>query len=161
MIVTVAGARLAGIHFLSSRSAGDAEVDLTRLGIEPSRDESVLADIVGELTRYFAGDFTTFTISLDLGAKRDFIGRVLTGTAEIPYGETQTYGESARVIGSPGATQAVGNALGANPIPIVIPCHRVIRGDGSTDWYTGRAGIKRTLLGLEGVHFPMQQPLDI
>ncbi len=86
---------------------------------------------------------------------------MLEATATIPYGETVSYGEIARMIDMPGATQAVGNALGANPVPIVIPCHRVIRSDGSMGWFTGGPGIKRALLRLEGVAFPEQTTLPL
>ncbi|HEV2074556.1 MAG TPA: methylated-DNA--[protein]-cysteine S-methyltransferase [Thermomicrobiales bacterium] len=161
VMITVTGAGLAAIDFVPGRSVGDFEADLVRRGIEPSPDESVLADVLEELTHYFAGELRTFTSQTDLTGISDFTRRVIAATAEIPYGETHTYGEIAQAIGSPGATQAVGNALGANPVPIVIPCHRVIRGDGSMGWYTGGQPIKRTLLGLEGVHFPVQRSLEM
>jgi methylated-DNA-[protein]-cysteine S-methyltransferase len=141
------------------------EIGLARLHFpegehQPATSPST-SDIVHQLESYLAGNLRRFTISLDLGATSHFTRGVLVATAGIPYGETRTYGEIAQVIGSPGATQAVGNALGANPIPIVIPCHRVIRGDGRMGGYTGGAGIKRMLLGLEGVQFPVQQSLEI
>jgi methylated-DNA-[protein]-cysteine S-methyltransferase len=71
---------------------------------------------------------------------------------EVPYGETITYGELARRVGNPQASRAVGAANGRNPLPIVIPCHRVIGGDGSLTGYGGGLRIKRTLLDLERRH---------
>ena len=161
VMITVTGAGLAAIDFVSNRPADEAHTGLTRRGLVPSHDEPALAEVAQELADYFARNLMVFTSAIDLTGVSDFTRRVLTATAETPYGETRTYGEIARAIGSPGATQAVGNALGANPVPIVIPCHRVIRGDGSMGWYTGGQEIKRALLDLEGVHFPVQQVLGI
>lgn len=117
--------------------------------------------LAGELEAYFAGELRQFSVPVDLSGVSDFTRRVLEATATIPYGETVSYGEIARMIGMPGATQAVGNALGANPVPIVIPCHRVIRSDGSMGWFTGGPEIKRALLRLEGVEFPEQARLPL
>jgi len=138
---------LAGLHFL-----GDGE--------SPSAAEST-GDVADQLARYFVGELHDFILPVDLSAASTFTRRVLDATARIPFGETRTYGQIADAIGMPGATQAVGNALGANPVPIVIPCHRVVRSDGSMGWFTGGAHIKRALLALEGVHFPEQQTLGI
>lgn len=122
-------------------------------------DISTPDEVLEQLRAYFAGSLRSFTLPVDLASTSDFTRRVLDATSRIPYGETRTYGEIASEIGTPGATQAVGNALGANPIPIVIPCHRVVRADGSMGWFTGGPHIKRALLHLEGVHFPEQQTL--
>jgi methylated-DNA-[protein]-cysteine S-methyltransferase len=116
-------------------------------------------EVADQLAAYFAGTLREFTVPVDLAAASDFTRRVLEATARIPYGATRTYGDIAAAIGMPGATQAVGNALGANPVPIVVPCHRVVRADGSMGWFTGGAHIKRALLDLEGVHFPEQTTL--
>lgn len=118
-------------------------------------------NIVDELLAYFAGELREFSVETDLENVSGFTRKVLTATAEIPYGETVSYGEIARRIGMPGATQAVGNALGANPVPIVVPCHRVIRSDGSMGWFTGGPHIKRALLRIEGVDFPEQATLPL
>jgi methylated-DNA-[protein]-cysteine S-methyltransferase len=117
--------------------------------------------IVDELLAYFAGDLHRFTIPIDWTGVSEFTRKVLTATAGIPYGQTVSYGEIAKRIGMPGATQAVGNALGANPVPIVVPCHRVIRSDGSMGWFTGGPHIKRALLRLEGVNFSEQAALPL
>lgn len=123
--------------------------------------ELVTGTIADELQGYFAGTLRVFTTPVDLSGVTDFTRKVLEATASIPYGETVSYGDIARMIGMPGATQAVGNALGANPVPIVIPCHRVIRADGSMGWFTGGPHIKRALLRLEGLDFPEQAALPL
>ena len=76
---------------------------------------------------------------------------MLTETARIPFGETRTYAEMATVAGSPRAFRAAGSALGANPLPIVVPCHRVLRKGGALGGYGGGLEVKRALLGIEGV----------
>jgi methylated-DNA-[protein]-cysteine S-methyltransferase len=86
---------------------------------------------------------------LDWGLVRDFGRRVLGQTARIPFGEVATYGEVAAAIGSPGGARATGNALGRNPMPIVVPCHRVVRGGGKMGGYTGGVERKELLLTLE------------
>jgi O-6-methylguanine DNA methyltransferase len=76
---------------------------------------------------------------------------VLEATTTVPFGHVDTYAGIARKIGKPGATRAVGNALGRNPIPVIVPCHRVIRSDATIGGYTGGLGIKHRLLAIEGV----------
>ena len=128
----------------------------------PDRDDTpVTGAIAEELHAYFCGELRGFTIPPDLDGVTDFTRKVLQATATVPYGETVSYGEIARMIDMPGATQAVGNALGSNPVPIVIPCHRVIRSDGSMGWFTGGPQIKRALLRLEGIDFPEQGRLPL
>jgi O-6-methylguanine DNA methyltransferase len=81
---------------------------------------------------------------------KPFQRAVLTAIQKIPFGETRSYGWVARAIGKPRASRAVGQALGANPIPIIIPCHRIIASDGSLGGYGGGLPLKRKLLTLEG-----------
>ena len=76
---------------------------------------------------------------------------VLEATAGVPFGRVDTYAGIARKIGKPGATRAVGNALGRNPIPVIVPCHRVIRSDATIGGYTGGLDIKQHLLSFEGI----------
>ena len=101
-----------------------------------------------ELAEYLAGKRTYFSVPVDLEVG-DFQSRVLAQAARIPYGETTSYAELARRIGHPRASRAVGNALGANPVPIVVPCHRIIRGDGSWGHYAFGGAMKTALLSLE------------
>ncbi|MEA2584044.1 MAG: methylated-DNA-[protein]-cysteine S-methyltransferase, partial [Thermomicrobiales bacterium] len=81
-----------------------------------------------------------------------FTRSVLTATAEVPYGRLSTYRDIAQQVGRPSATRAVGNALGRNPIPVIVPCHRIVRSDASLGGYTGGLEIKERLLSLEGVY---------
>jgi methylated-DNA-[protein]-cysteine S-methyltransferase len=104
-----------------------------------------------ELDEYFAGRRTSFDLDIDMALMTPFARRILTATAGIPFGATSTYGEVATRAGSPGAARAAGGALGSNPIPIVVPCHRVLARDGSLHGYTGGLGRKQLLLELEGV----------
>jgi methylated-DNA-[protein]-cysteine S-methyltransferase len=89
-----------------------------------------------------------------------FTRSVLEVTNHIPYGQVVTYGRVAEGIGQAGASRAVGNALGRNPVPIVVPCHRVIKSDGAMGWYTGGPHLKHKLLDIEGVHFTAPQAVD-
>ena len=104
-----------------------------------------------QLEDYFEGRRRDFDLPLDWTLVSEFGRRVLGRTAAIPFGKVSTYGEVAREIGSPGAARATGNALGANPIPIVVPCHRVLAAGGGLGGYTGGTQRKETLLRIEGV----------
>jgi methylated-DNA-[protein]-cysteine S-methyltransferase len=104
-----------------------------------------------ELDEYFAGTRQDFDLELDLTLARPFARRILAATARIPFGSTTTYGEIAAEAGSPGAARAAGGALGSNPIPIVVPCHRVLARNGTLHGYTGGLHRKQRLLELEGV----------
>ena len=103
-----------------------------------------------QLEAYFAGRRRTFELSLDRRRIRPgFSGRVLEATATIPYGDTSSYGRVAAAAGSPRAHRAAGSALGANPLPVVIPCHRVLPASGALGGYTGGPERKAILLDLE------------
>ena len=104
-----------------------------------------------QLDDYFGGRRREFDLPIDWALVGDFGRRVLGRTAAIPFGEVSTYGEVARDIGSPGASRATGNALGANPMPIVVPCHRVLAAGGGLGGYTGGTERKEVLLRIEGV----------
>lgn len=120
---------------------------------EPSRDGWVsdayaFADVAEQLDAYFAGDLLAFDLDLDL-IGTEFQRKVWQALLTIPYGETRTYGEIAREIGSAGASRAVGLANGHNPIGIIVPCHRVIGANGSLTGYGGGLERKRQLLDME------------
>jgi methylated-DNA-[protein]-cysteine S-methyltransferase len=103
-----------------------------------------------ELEEYFAGRRQRFELALDWRlAGRGFTRRVLRATAAIPYGATSSYARIARAAGSPRAYRAAGNALGANPLPIVVPCHRVLATGGGLGGYGGGVERKRALLAIE------------
>jgi methylated-DNA-[protein]-cysteine S-methyltransferase len=102
-----------------------------------------------ELDEYFSGQRSNFGVALDWRLTRGFGRRVLEATARIPYGSVCTYKQLARQAGSPRGSRAAGNALGANPLPIVVPCHRVLHTGGGLGGYTGGLDRKRTLLAIE------------
>lgn len=102
-----------------------------------------------QISRYLDGRIRQFDLPLDLRGS-EFRRRVLAAVAEIPYGKTASYGDIARRVGSPRGARAVGQAVGANPIPLIIPCHRVIASDGSLGGFGLGLPMKRRLLELEG-----------
>ncbi len=109
------------------------------------RDESLFAEAARQLRAYFAGELTRFDLPLGL-AGTAFQRKVWRALREIPFGETTSYGALAARIGRPSAFRAVGGANGANPLPIVVPCHRVIGSDKSLTGFGGGIEIKRFLL---------------
>jgi O-6-methylguanine DNA methyltransferase len=126
-------------------------------GLDPlartERNPEALAHIAEQLRAYFSDTHFQFSLPLDLDRLTPFQSSVLTTIRRIPVGMVWTYGQVARAIGKPKASRAVGQALGRNPMPIVIPCHRVIAGDGSLGGYSGGGGLasKQLLLQMEGV----------
>ncbi|OHR19943.1 methylated-DNA--[protein]-cysteine S-methyltransferase [Corynebacterium sp. HMSC034A01] len=104
-----------------------------------------------ELTEYFAGTRRKFTVPLDLKGVTDFRASVLRELEKIPFGETTTYAELARAVGNPKAVRAVGSACATNPLPLFIPCHRVLRSDGQLGGYRGGVEAKRFLLRMEDI----------
>ena len=103
-----------------------------------------------ELEEYFAGGRRDFEVPIDWRLVSGFGRRILEATAAIPFGSVSTYTKVATEAGSPRGARAAGNALGANPLPIVIPCHRVLHADGGLGGYTGGLDRKRMLLAVEG-----------
>ena len=110
-----------------------------------------------ELDEYFEGQRRKFELKLDWRLTRGFFQKILRETARVPFGEVATYKEMAEAAGSPRAMRAAGNALGSNPIPIVVPCHRIVKTGGKLGGYGGTLGpyiagpdVKRRLLELEG-----------
>jgi methylated-DNA-[protein]-cysteine S-methyltransferase len=111
-----------------------------------------LDEVRRELDEYFEGRRHEFDLPIDWSLTREGFGRrVLQATAQIPFGEVSTYRGVATEAGSPRAVRAAGNALGANPLPVVVPCHRVLRTGGGLGGYTGGLDKKEHLLRLEGV----------
>jgi methylated-DNA-[protein]-cysteine S-methyltransferase len=132
-----------GSHVVKIGFPGEA-LEAAREGNDP-----VLEACAGQLAEYFRGDRRRFDLPL---APRgtDFQREVWRALADIPYGETRSYSEIARAIGRPRAVRAVGAANGRNPLPIVVPCHRVIGSDGSLTGFAGGLSAKTCLLELEG-----------
>jgi methylated-DNA-[protein]-cysteine S-methyltransferase len=109
----------------------------------------VLKETAAQLDEYFDGERTDFDVRMELDGT-DFQREVWTELTRIPYGETISYGELARRVGRPSAPRAVGQANGRNPIPIIVPCHRVLASNG-IGGYGGGLKVKRQLLAVEGV----------
>jgi methylated-DNA-[protein]-cysteine S-methyltransferase len=135
---------LARIHFHPEGQ----EDELARIfGVRVLR--SPLDDVRRELDEYFAGTRTEFDLPLDLRVA-PFQADVLRELALVPYGRTETYGALAAKVGRPRAARAVGTVMNRNPIPIILPCHRIVGANGSLTGYAGGLDVKRRLLELEG-----------
>jgi len=121
--------------------------------ISRSRDRAAehLRRACRQLREYFAGRRAVFDVPLDLSSGTPFQRRVWRACASIPYGEVRSYGELARMAGCPRGARAVGQVMGSNPVPLVVPCHRVIRSDGSLGGFGSGLWVKRRLLRIEGV----------
>ncbi|MEO0961877.1 MAG: methylated-DNA--[protein]-cysteine S-methyltransferase [Pseudomonadota bacterium] len=113
------------------------------------RDDGGFTEVANQLDAYFAGDLTEFDLPLTLDGT-DFQNQIWRNLATIPYGQTASYGEMAKKAGRPKASRAVGAANGANPLPIVLPCHRVIGSTGALTGFGGGMDAKKFLLNLEG-----------
>lgn len=132
---------------------GDRDQVLAVLGekISPRvlRAPHKLDPVARELDEYFNGKRTSFDLAIDYRLASGFRREVIKHLPDIPYGHTASYAEIARLAGSPRAVRAAGTACATNPLPIVIPCHRVIRTDGSLGGYAGGPAAKEALLALE------------
>ncbi|MFE3635777.1 methylated-DNA--[protein]-cysteine S-methyltransferase [Streptomyces sp. NPDC059168] len=125
-----------------------------RLGAEPVEDprSQLAAEAIRQLEAYFAGTRHDFDLPLDWSLISGFNRQVLRELASsVPYGTVVGYGDLAGRVGQPGGAQAVGAAMGANPLPVVVPCHRVVESDGGIGGFGGGLETKRKLLALEGV----------
>ncbi|HAR94379.1 MAG TPA: cysteine methyltransferase [Deltaproteobacteria bacterium] len=123
---------------------------LSRYPDAKERPES-FRPLLRALDRYFKGRRVDFETALDMDDLGDFTRAVLTEVSKVPYGKTTTYGSLGAAIGFPRAPRAVGQALGRNPIPIVVPCHRVVKADGSLGGFTIGIEMKARLLTIEGI----------
>lgn len=124
-------------------------------GVSPEWDPDGLKPITRQLDEYFSADRTVFDMPVDLSRVSNFQCAVLETVRQVPYGEVQSYGDIAFAVGKPRAARAVGGVMATNPISIVIPCHRIVRSDGTHGQYAWRrlgasgAPIKELLLSLE------------
>ena len=136
----------------------DAEAErLARLfGTRVLRSPRPTDEARRQLDEYFAGSRHEFDLEIDLRPARDFGRAVLEQLARVPYGEVTTYGTLAAKAGRPRAARAVGTVMNRNPVPIVLPCHRVVGSTGSLVGYAGGLDRKRTLLELEGALSPLR-----
>jgi methylated-DNA-[protein]-cysteine S-methyltransferase len=144
------------------------EEGLVRVAFSVEGHDDVLAELAGavsprilaaparldpvarELDEYFTGQRRAFDVPLDFRLSKGFRRAVLTHLAEIPYGSTESYAQVAAASGSPKAVRAVGTACATNPLPLVVPCHRVVRSNGTSGRYRGGEAAKLTLLTMEG-----------
>jgi methylated-DNA-[protein]-cysteine S-methyltransferase len=161
---------IVGLELRTTDEAFAASIgDRTRRGVVPAATPTAsraarahLAELEREVADHLAGARNAFDVPLVLEGCSDWDRRVLEGVRTIPRGATASYGEIARRIGKPGAARAVGGAVGRNPIGLLIPCHRVVAGDGTLGGYGGSwfgnrdelLGLKERLLELEGVEPP-------
>lgn len=117
---------------------------------ELARNETKVAGLMRQVREYLAGKRTSFDVDLELAWVTPFRREVLLACAAVPRGQVATYADLARRVGSPKAARAVGNTMRTNPIPIVIPCHRIVGSDGSLTGFGGGLDVKARLLELEG-----------
>ncbi|RKX20212.1 MAG: hypothetical protein DRP26_02085 [Candidatus Zixiibacteriota bacterium] len=122
-----------------------------KYNLMPVEGNGKTRNIKKQLIEYFHDKRKSFSVKLDIGYLSPFTRRVLKAACKIPYGEIATYGQLACRAGSPGASRAVGQVMAKNPIPIVIPCHRVIGSNGSLTGFGGGLGLKKRLLEKEGI----------
>jgi methylated-DNA-[protein]-cysteine S-methyltransferase len=140
-----------------------------RRPVEPARAASgaprhMVDGAAEQVEAYLRGSRRAFDLPVDPGPRPAWDAAVFDGVRGVPWGEVTSYGRLARRVGRPGAARAVGGAVGRNPIALVVPCHRVIAGDGSLGGYGGAwwgtademLAVKRTLLGLEGIEIPVR-----
>jgi methylated-DNA-[protein]-cysteine S-methyltransferase len=126
-----------------------------RMGVVPRREDKKVGEALRQLEEYFRGERTRFSLKVNLSAETEFRRRVLSEALRIPFGRIASYGEIARRLGKGKGARAVGQALAHNPVPIVVPCHRVLGSQGALTGYSGADGVrsKARLLKLEGVIF--------
>ncbi|MEU1009228.1 methylated-DNA--[protein]-cysteine S-methyltransferase [Streptomyces sp. NPDC005890] len=147
---------LVNVVFHASDAVRDRALErlAARLGGRPVEDPDspLLAEPIRQLRAYFAGERHGFDLPLDWSLISGFNRQVLRELASgVPYGTVVGYGDLAGRVGQPGGAQAVGAAMGANPLPVVVPCHRVVESDGGIGGFGGGLETKRKLLALEGV----------
>lgn len=118
---------------------------------EETTDDPILLQVISELHEYFAGARKDFDVAIDLQIGTTFQREAWERLRAIPYGTTISYGEQAATMGRPKAVRAVGGANGKNPIPVIIPCHRVLSSQGKLHGFSGGLDLKRYLLNVEGL----------
>ena len=131
--------------------AKDRQAAVAELGIEEKdiTHDAGGAGLADRLKHFFMGEPVVFKEGLDLTGATAFQQEVYQAACRIPFGKTKSYGQLAKDIGKPGAARAVGQALGANPLPILIPCHRVVAADGGLGGFSGGINTKKKLLAME------------
>ncbi len=146
------------IHIQSKIASEAAYVAFLKASFDvtPEKNPKRLKPATDQLRLYLKGQLKTFDVPLDVFTGTPFQRQVWNKLASIPYGETRSYAWLARAVKRPNASRAVGNANGKNPIPLLLPCHRVIQSNGGLGGYTGGLHIKKSLLELERTgHAPL------
>ncbi|MGW2228758.1 methylated-DNA--[protein]-cysteine S-methyltransferase [Streptomyces formicae] len=161
LLLAATGEGLVTVAFHATDAVRDKVLERlgSRLGAEPVHEPGspLLAEPIRQLAAYFAGERRDFELPLDWSLISGFNRQVLRELASgVPFGTVVGYGDLAGRVGQPRAAQAVGLAMGANPLPVVVPCHRVVESDGGIGGFGGGLETKRQLLALEGV---LPQPL--
>lgn len=152
LLVAVTPAGLCRVAFEVEGHDGVVDELARRIGSRVLRAPGRLDPVARALDRYFDGTARAFDTPVDLRLASGFRRTVLERLALVPYGERIGYGGLAAAVGNPGAARAVGTACATNPVPLVVPCHRVIRGDGTYGAYRGGPAAKRFLLEFEAAH---------
>jgi len=147
------GVCLVSLPGRASAAAFDCSIRERWPDAELEKGGAAASEAVRQLTGYLAGERTRFDLTLDLNGTA-FQQRVWRACARIPLGQTRTYGQLARAAGRPRSSRAVGAAMARNPVPIVVPCHRVVGHDGRLTGFGGGLGLKRRLLAHEGAKPP-------
>jgi methylated-DNA-[protein]-cysteine S-methyltransferase len=152
LLIAASDRGLLRISYLDDDRSEDSVLDRLAADVSPRLLEAPrrIDEPRRELEEYFAGHRDHFELPIDWQLTSGFARRILQATARIPYGAVSTYKQVATKAGNPNAFRAAGNALGTNPLPIVVPCHRVLHADGGLGGYTGGLVRKRTLLQVEG-----------
>jgi len=145
ILITASPLGLTGLSITTNASE-------TQRAASATARNTLLVEAARQLTAYFDGVLREFTLPIDWSGMPDFQEQVLRCIQRIPYGQTRAYGEIARALGSPTGSRAVGSALAAHPIPIILPCHRVVGADNSLRGFSAPGGVsaKAWLLALEG-----------
>ncbi|MFI2409481.1 methylated-DNA--[protein]-cysteine S-methyltransferase [Streptomyces sp. NPDC018947] len=156
LLLAATGDGLVNVVFHATDTVRDRALErlASRLGTRPveAPGSPLLAEAIRQVEAYFAGERHGFDLPLDWSLTAGFNRQVLRELESgVPYGSVVGYGELAGRLGRPGAAQAVGLAMGANPLPVVVPCHRVVENDGGIGGFGGGVDTKRKLLALEGV----------
>jgi methylated-DNA-[protein]-cysteine S-methyltransferase len=156
LLLAATGEGLVNVVFHADDAVRDKALErlASRLGADPVEDPGspLLAEAIRQVEAYFAGERRDFELPLDWSLISGFNRQVLRELASgVAYGTVVGYGDLARRVGEPRAAQAVGVAMGSNPLPVVVPCHRVVESDGGIGGFGGGLETKRKLLALEGV----------
>ena len=145
----------AGCLRIFATARGVTQIDFLEIDEpEETTDDPILQQAIRELREYFAGVRKKFEVAIDLQGGTAFQREAWAMLCRIPYGQTLSYGAQAKAMGKPKAVRAVGGANGRNPLPVIIPCHRVISSAGKLHGFSSGIALKRYLLAIEGLLIP-------